>query len=84
MHKKLLGLLNKNAKYSIPDLAAMLEISEDEVTNQIKQMENEGLIRGYKTVIDYYIDDYNDIIWYGLSASRSAIGDFTAWYPVYY
>ena len=53
MNIKLLKLLNKNARTSPADMATMLGISEKEVVNQIAEMEREGLIRGYKAVIDW-------------------------------
>ena len=53
MNIKLLKLLNKNARTSPADLATMLCISEEEVVAQIAEMEKEGLIRGYKAVIDW-------------------------------
>lgn len=53
MNTKLLKLLQKNAKYSNADLAVMLGISEAEVAAQIESLEKEGLIRGYKAVIDW-------------------------------
>ena len=53
MNIKLLNLLNKNARASTADLATMLGMSEEEVTLQIAEMEKEGLIRGYKAVIDW-------------------------------
>ncbi len=53
MNKKLLGLLNQNARYKISDLSAMTGIDEETVKSEIKSMEKEGLIRGYKTVIDW-------------------------------
>ena len=53
MNIKLLNLLNKNARASTADLATMLGMSEEEVVAQIQEMEKEGLIRGYKTVVDW-------------------------------
>ncbi len=53
MNTKLLKLLQKNAKYTNADLAVMLGISETEVAAQIESLEKEGLIRGYKAVIDW-------------------------------
>ena len=53
MNIKLLNLLNKNARASTADLATMLGMSEEEVIAQIQEMEKEGLIRGYKAVIDW-------------------------------
>ena len=53
MNLKLLKLLSKNARYKNEDLAAMTGRTEDEVQKEIAQMENEGLIRGYKAVVDW-------------------------------
>ncbi len=53
MNTKLLKLLGKNARYSNSDLAVMLGISEAEVEQQIASLEKEGMIRGYKAVIDW-------------------------------
>ena len=53
MNKKLLKLLEKNARYTTTDLATMLGITEDEVRAQIEEMKKEGLIRGFKTVVDW-------------------------------
>ena len=46
-------LLCKNARYTVHDLSVMTGLSDDEVKSQIAEMEKEGLIRGYKTVIDW-------------------------------
>ena len=53
MNIKLLKLLNKNARTEPADLATMLGISEEEVQKEIAEMEREGLIRGYKALIDW-------------------------------
>ncbi len=53
MNTKLLKLLQKNARYTNSDLAVMLGITEDEVAKQITVLEKEGLIRGYKAVVDW-------------------------------
>lgn len=53
MKYEVLKLLSKNAKYSAEDMATMLGISKDEVTDYIKQLEKDGVIRGYKAVIDW-------------------------------
>ena len=53
MKIEVLKLLSKNAKYSEDDIATMLGISASEVTDYIKQLEKEGLIKGYKAVIDW-------------------------------
>ena len=53
MNLKLLKLLAKNARYKVSELATMLGISEDEVIIETAKLENEGLIRGYKAVVDW-------------------------------
>ena len=53
MNLKILKLLSENAKYTEHDLSVMTGMSEDEVKSEIFEMEKDGLIRGYKTVIDW-------------------------------
>ena len=53
MNLSLLKLLSKNARTKNEDLAAMTGRSEAEVEKEIKKMEADGLIRGYKAVIDW-------------------------------
>ncbi len=53
MNVKLLKLLSKNARYTVNELSVMTGLSEDEVNTQVAEMEREGLIRGYKAVIDW-------------------------------
>lgn len=53
MNLKLLKLLSKNARYSISELATMLGISDEEVSSEMAKLEKEGLICGYKAVVDW-------------------------------
>lgn len=53
MNIKLLKLLSKNARYTLHELSVMSGLSEDEVKQEVSAMEKEGLIRGYKAVIDW-------------------------------
>ena len=53
MNVKLLKLLSKNARYTVEDLAVMTGCSEEEIKNDLAGLEKEGMIRGYKTVIDW-------------------------------
>ena len=64
MNKEVLKLLAKNARMSVEDISIATDLSEDEVRAEIFNMEESGLIRGYKTVIDWESID---------SASVSAI-----------
>lgn len=51
--EKLLKLLDKNARMSNAQLAAMLGRTEAEVEAQIKELEKSGVIRGYTAIIDW-------------------------------
>ena len=50
---QLLALLNENARFSDKHLAAMLGISEEQVRAQIAAYEKQGIIRGYKVLLDH-------------------------------
>ena len=64
MNKENLKLLAKDARMSVEDIALATDLSKEEVKAEIFNMEESGLIRGYKTVIDWESID---------SASVSAI-----------
>ncbi len=53
MNTQLLKLLYRNAKYDPSDLAAMLGSDEETVRAEIKELEDSGLICGYKAVVDW-------------------------------
>lgn len=50
---KLLKLLEKDARMSRKELALKLEMSENEVESAIAELEKQGIIVGYHTVIDW-------------------------------
>lgn len=49
---ELLELLEENGRASVDELAATLEMDEDEVIEKIRDYEENGVIKGYKTVIN--------------------------------
>lgn len=53
MTHEILKLLSSNARYTVQQLAAMLGKEEREIKEEIARLEKEGIIRGYKTVIDW-------------------------------
>lgn len=53
MNRKILKLLEKNARMTDADISVITGLTEAEVKEQIKEMENAGIIRGYKGVIDW-------------------------------
>lgn len=53
MRKKILVAIDRNSKLTANDLALMLGTSEKEVVELIKDMEKEGIICGYPTLINW-------------------------------
>ena len=53
MDTKILKILAKDARCSIDDIATMTGLGEEEVKKNIEELESAGIIRGYKTVIDW-------------------------------
>lgn len=48
----LLKLLKQNARFTNEQLAAMLDISVEEVASKIAEYENKGIIMGYSTILN--------------------------------
>ncbi len=53
MNLKLLKLLNKNCRRSNREIAVMTGRTEQEIDESIEKLEKDGVIRGYKAVIDW-------------------------------
>ncbi len=53
MNTNILNVLAKDARCSVDDIALMSGMTREEVEANIKELEDAGLIRGYKTVIDW-------------------------------
>ena len=53
MRREILNLLETNSRLTPSEIAAMLGRSEDEVAAEIKKMEDENIICGYHTLIDW-------------------------------
>lgn len=53
MNNEILKLLETDSKLTIKDLAGMLDLDEDKVAADIKAMEEEKVICGYHTMIDW-------------------------------
>lgn len=51
--EKLLNALDNNARLTNEQLAVMLNMSEVEIAAEITRLEDEGIIRGYKPLIDW-------------------------------
>ena len=58
MRNELLKLLATNARYTVEQLAVMLAATPEAVAAEIDTLQKEGVICGYKTVIDWEkVDD---------------------------
>lgn len=53
MREELLSIIEKNSRIGLNELAVRLGTSEIEVANEITDMEKEGIICGYQTIIDW-------------------------------
>lgn len=53
MREELLRVLEKNSRIDLKELAAMLGTSEVDIANEMAEMENEGIICGYHTLINW-------------------------------
>ena len=51
--RKILRLLEKNAKFTPEDIADIIGESAEYVSARISELEADGIIRGYKSVIDW-------------------------------
>lgn len=58
MREEILRLLEKNSRIDIKEIAILVGKTEAEVANEIAQMEKEGIIRCYYTLINW--DNTND------------------------
>ena len=58
MREEILRLIEKNSRIDFHDMAILLGAKEAEVANAIADMEKEGVICGYYTLIDW--DKTND------------------------
>ena len=61
MNTKILKLIENNARISCQDIATVLGITASEAESAIREMENTGIIRGYKTIIDREKIDENAV-----------------------
>jgi DNA-binding Lrp family transcriptional regulator len=53
IREKILRNLETNSRIELADLAIMLGISETELANEIQKMEDEKIICGYTTLINW-------------------------------
>lgn len=61
--EEILKLLAENCRISVQDIAAITNKSVDEVQAIIKDCETKGIIRAYKTVIDWEKAGVDDVVY---------------------
>lgn len=50
--ERLLSILKNNPRISNAEMAAMLGISEKDVEKRIKEYEDDGIVKGYRAIVD--------------------------------
>ncbi|MBR2039847.1 MAG: Lrp/AsnC family transcriptional regulator [Clostridia bacterium] len=53
MKYEVLKLLARNARYTHEEIAVMLDTTEENVTKIIAELEKDGLLKGYKAIVDW-------------------------------
>ncbi|MCR5790265.1 MAG: Lrp/AsnC family transcriptional regulator [Lachnospiraceae bacterium] len=53
MREKILTFIEKNSRVDLKELAVILGMTEADVANELEAMEQEGIICGYHTLIDW-------------------------------
>lgn len=53
MREKILSYIEKNSRIDLKDLAVMLDLEESALLNELEAMEQEGIICGYHTLINW-------------------------------
>ncbi len=53
MREKILSIIEKNSRIEIKELAIRLDVPEIDIANELKALEEEGVICGYHTMIDW-------------------------------
>lgn len=53
MRNKILGIIEKNSKIDLKEVAVLLGTNEETVFNEVVAMEKEGIICGYHTLINW-------------------------------
>ena len=61
MREQILAIIEKNSRISVKELAVILGAEEIDVANELKAMEEEGIICGYHTMIDWEKTDIKKV-----------------------
>lgn len=61
MREQILAIIEKNSRISVKELAVILGAEEIDVANELKALEEEGIICGYLTMIDWEKTDIEKV-----------------------
>ena len=61
MREQILAIIEKNSRISVKELAVILGAEEIDVANELKALEEEGIICGYHTMIDWEKTDLEKV-----------------------
>lgn len=61
MREQILAIIEKNSRISVKELAVILGAEEIDVANELKALEEEGVICGYHTMIDWEKTDIEKV-----------------------
>ena len=61
MREQILAIIEKNSRISVKELAVILGAEEIDVSNELKALEEEGIICGYHTMIDWEKTDIEKV-----------------------
>ena len=61
MREQILAIIEKNSRISVKEMAVILGAEEIDVANELKALEEEGIICGYHTMIDWEKTDIEKV-----------------------
>ena len=61
MREQILAIIEKNSRISVKELAVIIGAEEIDVANELKALEEEGIICGYHTMIDWEKTDIEKV-----------------------
>ncbi len=61
MREQILAIIEKNSRISVKELAVILGAEEIDIANELKVLEEEGIICGYHTMIDWEKTDIEKV-----------------------
>jgi DNA-binding Lrp family transcriptional regulator len=71
--RRILGMLNKDARMSFRRISRELKMSLTKVTSRVKKMEREGIIKGYIPLLDAEKMGFDMLVIIGLDISKAKI-----------